>query len=352
MKIGIVTVYHSYNCGSFLQAYAMQQTLKEFGCCPQFLKNKRTRQSGLGYRLVQAVKYTCTGKPKRARHLLKVYQNFHRAQKRLSVVPSYKGIDIAVYGSDTIWNIDQKPFFKNWKRYYGADFEGRKISYAASVGSAEYADLMQHEDICRAVTSFDSIAVRDRATYSFVRGCCGQERQVDYVVDPTMLQPRQMYEGLSPEIGISGYILFYFFAAIPESIKRQVRDFANKTGRKIVAFGENCGWADVYISNDPFLMLSYYKNADYVVTDTFHGNVFSLIFNKQFVSLGKEKQKVFDLLERFSLTDRLVEKDDDIVALLDKKVNYEEVNKALDLLRTQSKQYLYNAIFKSEDTSK
>ena len=48
--------------------------------------------------------------------------------------------------------------------------------------------------------------------------------------------------------------------------------------------GADDGFADAYISNDPFLMLSYYKNADLVITNTFHGNIFSIIYNKQFIS--------------------------------------------------------------------
>ena len=352
MKIGIVTVYQSYNCGSFLQAYAMQRTLEEFGCKPQFIKTKQTLKSRLWYRMFQAAKYVCSGKPKRARHLLKAYKNFHKAQRKLSIVTNYAGVEAAVYGSDTIWNIDQKPFLKNWRRFCGADFGGRKIAYAASVGSAQQEELLSHKEICDAITQFDAIAVRDQATRSFVQACFGENRQIGFVVDPTMLQPVQMYDALAPQIDKSGYILFYYFGAIPEKIRKQARDFADRTGRKIIVFGENVGWADQYVSNDPFLMLSYYKNADYVITNTFHGNVFCLIFNKQFVSFGKEKQKVRDLLERFGLTDRLAHTDDALVPLFDKWINYEKTNEKLEIFRAQSRQYLHDAIFKNEDMIK
>jgi hypothetical protein len=323
----------------------MQQTLQDLGCKALFLKNKHTRKSRLWYRGLQAVKYVCTGKPKRAKHLLRVYFNFRKAQKKMPIAASYAGMDAVVYGSDTIWDIEPGCFLDDRKRFFGMDFDGRKIAYAASVGSATTESLFRHKDICSAVTQFDAIAVRDQSTEAFVKACCGPNQKIEFVVDPTMLLPVETYEAMAPAIDRSGYILFYFFGAIPESIKKQVRAFAERTGREIVVFGEDMGWADHYVSNDPFLMLSYYQNADFVITNTFHGNVFSLIFNKQFVSFGKEKQKVRDLLERFGLSDRLAELDADLSTLLEMKIDHSNTNDKLEKLRTRSRQFLHDAIF-------
>lgn len=345
MKIGIVTVYHSYNCGSYLQAYAMQQTLKEFGCDPYFLKNKRTIESRLWFRLLQAVKYTATGKRKRAAHLLRVYRNFKQAQKRMAVVPDYRGMDAAVYGSDTIWNFDDSYFYDSRQRFLGADYQGKKITYAISLGETEAKTLLADDKTCDAVRQLDHISVRDGETEVFVKQCCGAEQPVERVIDPTMLLERKDYETQLLPVDQTGYILFYYFGTIPENIKKQVRAFADKTGRKIVVFGEDRGWADVYVSNEPFLMLSYYQKADFVITNTFHGNVFCLIFNKQFISFGSHKQKVWDLLERFGLSERLAEEDSDFSALFDRQICHDTTNETLAVLRDQSRQYLHKAIF-------
>ncbi len=349
MKVGIVTVYNSFNCGSFLQAYAMQETLAEFGCQPLFIKNQVTLKSRLWPRLLKAVKYFCLGQPQKAAHFIQVYVNFRKVEKDLTVAPDYTGMETVVYGSDTIWNIDQKNIYKNWKRYYGTDFHGRKIAYAISVGSAQTQALMEHPELCRAVADFEAIAVRDHSTYSFVRACRPDDQQIQYVVDPTMLQPVQMYEAIAPEIDARGYILFYFFGKISDSLRMQIQEFANKTGRKIIAMGQNAQWADVHVCNDPYLMLSYYKHADFVITDTFHGNIFSLLFNKQFISYGKEKHKVSDLLEYFAQTDRLVQDEDDITALLQKPVDYEKTNDLIRTAREQARQYLRDAIFNHKE---
>lgn len=346
MKLGIVTVYQSYNCGSFLQAYALQKALTELGADASFVKSPFAVESRLWFRLLQGVKYICTGKLKRAKHLLKTYANFKNARERLPVVSGYTDLDGVVYGSDTIWNLDDPYFLKHWRRFSGADHSGAKIAYGASVGSTALQELLSRKELCEAVSSFRSIGVRDRATYEFVKACCGEDRQVTFVVDPTMLLPRTVYESLAAPIAQSGYILFYHFGAIAENVKKQVRAFADETGRKIVVFGEDTGWADVYVSNDPFLMLGYYKNADYVITNTFHGNIFSIIFNKQFISFGKEKQKVCALLAQFGLTDRLAEPDAEITPLLEQMVDFTSANEKREELRQTSLEFLEQQIMK------
>lgn len=349
MKVGIVTVYHSYNCGSFLQAYAMQQTVQQMGHKVCFLKNKRTLQSRLWYRLLQSLKYTLKGNKKRAKHLLGVYYNFKKAQKNFVDKKSSRGLDLVIYGSDTIWNIEDDYFLRSWRRFFGADFEGNKIVYGASLGETEVESVLNRSYLCEAIAAFDEVAVRDEETYQLVESCRRAQKMPLFVVDPTMLLTKQDYIEIAPETHQNSYILFYYFQSIPENIKKQVRDFADTTGRKIIAFGDDNGWADEYISNDPFLMLSYYKNADFVITNTFHGNVFSIIFNKQFVSFGKEKQKVCNLLKRFGLEERLADEKDNISELLEKKIEYSDVNVRIELMRRDSLNYLKKTLIDNKD---
>ena len=91
-------------------------------------------------------------------------------------------------------------------------------------------------------------------------------------------------------------------------------------------------------------MIGYYKKADYIVTNTFHGNVFSIIFNKQFVSFGKNKKKVKYLLEEFGLSHRLIDETDSISAVLDTAIDYTRINKTLEEKRNASLQYLEEAL--------
>lgn len=339
MKVGIVTMHHVYNCGSYLQAYALYRVLISMGYDVWFVKNKQNLKSRLAYRLLQTARFVCMGKAEIGLHLLKVYRNFHRAQRVFPVTANIRNMDTVVYGSDTIWNIEQDYFLRHWKRFFGQDYDGKKVGYAVSIGSADAESLCDQELLCNAVAAFDTVMVRDTVTRDFVKKCCGENVDVPCVLDPTMLLTKEDYRELAPTISMRQYILFYFFGTVPEAIKRQVQDFAVATNRKIVVFGQKQDWADVSVSNDPLLMLSYYMHADYVITNTFHGNVFSIIFNKQFISLGREKRKVCDLLSRFDLTHRLVEEDDCIAAHLNQSIDFTAVNqKAADAIVFSKKQ--------------
>jgi len=345
VKIGIATVYQSYNCGSFFQAYALCETLKKSTDRVFFLENQIAKENKLWYRLLQCMKYVPTGKQDRARFLLNVYFNFRKARALLTTTKCPEAMDVVVYGSDTIWNIDDPYFLKNWRRFWGADFYGKKVAYAASIGSTKQERLLERDNLCKCLAEFDSIAVRDDATYDFVTSVLGSEKEVVRVIDPTLLLTPDEYEKIMPELPEQGYILFYYFGAIPEKVRESIRTYADKTGRRIVVFGEKTGWADEYVSYDPFQMLSYFKNAEYIMTNTFHGSVFSLIFNKKFVSFGKEKQKVRHLLEKFALEERLVEPGEDFLCLLNQEIDYSEVNHKIEIEREKSLSYIESVVF-------
>ena len=87
-------------------------------------------------------------------------------------------------------------------------------------------------------------------------------------------------------------------------------------------------------------MIAYYKAADYVITNTFHGNVFSILFNKKFISYGKEQKKVVDLLKEFGLSHRLLNNEDSITEILSAEINYDKINATLAEKRQQSLNFL------------
>ncbi len=348
MRIGMVTVYQSFNCGSFLQAYAIMRAVEKMGHEPIFFKNKVAKRAWLSYRLMQSAKYILQGQFKRAKHVIEVYKNFRGVERHFNVKPKNDDVALAIYGSDTIWDTTMNYFDSHWKRFYGADFCGKKVAYAVSIGASKPDVLLSCEDICKSVRAFDKIAVRDENTLEFVRGVLGNECDVLRVVDPTMLLEISDYDEITPPCRENGYILFYYFGAISEKLKKEVREYADKTGKKIVVFGVDDGWADVYVTHDPMQMLSYYKNADLVITNTFHGNVFSLIYNKQFISFGSTKPKVRDLLCEFKLSDRLVDDGGDISALLEERIDFTEANELKKEAKVRSLNYLKSAIKKEE----
>lgn len=340
MNVSISTVFKTANCGSFLQAYALKAKIEECGHNVTFCNYPIPFMNTSFYKTLQSIFQWIKGKRARSAHILAVKANFEAAQKTFKVVNSLAETDILICGSDTIWNINDPFFLKNWRVFWGDSFKGKKATYAASIGETSSEELEVHSKLCQALQSFDYISVRDDATRCFVeRNYNGNSEIVD-VVDPTMLLSAEEYGKIAPECEDKNFILFYFFGNVPENIKFQVKEYAKMNNKRIIVFGENTGWADKYISNDPYLMLSYFRAADFIVTNTFHGNVFSILFNKQFFSLGKEKQKVVNLHEKLGVEGRLVDAGDDCSSLFANMICYDNVNKNIDALRKASIEYL------------
>lgn len=343
MKIGIVTVYGSYNTGSFWQAYALQKTLKEKGYDVCFTKTKTSLKSKLFYRVLQAMKYVLVANPKKAHFLLKVYFNFKKVRKNFNVVNCKKNIDLMIYGSDTIWNFEDDYFYNKKDYFLGKDFHGKKITYAVSMSNTSEEKMISAIGDISYLNDFEYIALRDDKTYNFIQKTVS-DKKIYKVLDPTFLIKAEQYGEILPKCSDESYIFFYYFCKVPENVIKIVRDFANKTNRKIIVLGESVAWADKNIISEPFEVLSYLYNADYVITNTFHGSVFSLIFNKQFIDFGNDKIKVKELLEQFGLTERLADETADFSFMFEKYVDYGEVNKKIANLREHSLNYLNDAL--------
>jgi len=332
MKIGIVTVYNSYNCGSFLQAYALYKTLKKNEVDVSFLKREPYRIGTFYYRFGKASKAFLKGHPIRALFIIREHFNFKSVQKILPKIDSLEGIDLVIYGSDTIWNIEAAYFKENWEKYWGKDVENKKITYAASVGSTDENAFYENPGFKKCINDFSDVSVRDEHTYSIALNLLESKKPV-MVVDPTILLSVEEYDEIMGKCSRKDFILVYYFGKMTKKQKQAVEEFAKSQNKRIIYFGKN-------IPYSPKLMIAYYKAADYVITNTFHGNVFSILFNKKFISYGKEQKKVVDLLKEFGLSHRLLNNEDSITEILSAEINYDKINATLAEKRQQSLDFL------------
>lgn len=339
MNIGIVTVYNSYNCGSYLQAYALYKTLSKQGNIVAFLKREPYRLGTLRYRICKAIKALLKGHPIKALFIIKEHFNFKKIQKKLPKISTLDGVDLVIYGSDTIWNLEAAYFKANIEKYWGIGVENKKITYAASVGSTKAENFYEDPVFKKSINDFCGVAVRDEHTYTIAKNLL-EGREPTRVIDPTMLLSTDDYSELIAKSSKEGFILVYYFGKMPKKQKVMLKKFAQSQNKKIITFGKSVPFFPEY-------MLAYYKAADYVITNTFHGNIFSIMFNKRFVSYGKEQKKVVGLLEEFGLSHRLLNDDDVIDQVLLSEINYDEVNAVLSKKREQSLEYLNQFIRES-----
>jgi len=125
-----------------------------------------------------------------------------------------------------------------------------------------------------------------------------------------------------------------------------IKDFAKSKGLKTVAVGGSQFWCDLYIPVSPFRLLDYFYYADYVVTDTFHGCIFSIINGKRFATIVRKSNtaKVTGLLQDLELTDRIVDDMQNLANVISKEIDYCKVENILQQQRIEARDYLKNAL--------
>lgn len=343
MKVCIVTVHKSLNSGSYLQAIALERVMREKGINVYFLKTSMLEN--IVNCLIIAIKKAVKLKINDCKSALALIFNFCRAQKHIREINPQKNkdIDCFVIGSDTLWNFADAGFNKYKKRYLCLDFDKtRLVTYAVSAGNADYETFYNDETIVKGIKKIDAISVRDAYTKELVDKITGKESAL--VLDPTLLLSREDFAQMEGNCSNEGYILIYMFEKLSEEMKKSLIDLKEKTGKKIVSFGGYRAFADVNVSNDPFKFLYYFNHADMVITDTFHGTIFSIINRKPFAEFGGHKKKVSELLSMLELNGQICEKAEDMEKIINKKIDYDKVEEKLNVLREQSKDYLFNAL--------
>lgn len=346
MNIGIVTVYDSINSGSFWQAYVLGQYLSELGHTVCYLKREKDvhcsshflHQSRL--LLALAVKRGV----KNALHYQQTITQFKQSVRKMTVAratdKNLDQIDCVILGSDTIWNLDSTYFLKHARRYWGMDFQDQKIvTYAGSVGNTATEKIIDHAIYKEYVKNWDHISVRDPYTKSIIAKLTDQP--IDMVCDPTLLFDKDRYANMVGSAMVKEkYMFLYYFSFLTDQQKRAIKEFAAKHNLKIAGLHFDASLCDVEYINAPDNFLNYFYYADYVITDTFHGTVFSVNLEKNFVAVNKNKRKVNDFLSSVALEDRLVDNNDDITWKLQEPIDYDTPRKKVEDLRKASKGFL------------
>lgn len=345
MKTCIVTVYDSINCGSYWQAFALGDVLRQMGCEVQYLRRNQKGASSSTSTRIRAILSNCWhGRFAVAGRYLLAVKKFRRFQSKLNIVDETDGIDCFVLGSDTIWNMDSQYFREHASTYWGIDFFPRKtITYAASAANTKAEKITQ--ELHDAVGKLYAVSVRDQHTRELVKD--DTDKEIRIVCDPTLLLVKSDYRKyIGSNTEKKGYVYLYLNAPLSHKQGEELKAFCRDKGLNIInGFTYNKpDYCDKCIVAEPESFLTYMFYADYIVTDTFHGTVFSANFNKQFVSLTRGKNKVKEFLDICGLTDRGHEDDAGMVSKLSCPIDYAAVNAEISALREKSLSYLRETI--------
>ena len=351
MNIGILSMQRVMNYGSFLQGFALRRTIEELGnkCefvdieqgkifpelrrTPSFLLQKAWERYGK-WDLWKRIRYTRMFQQRFRNEFLETLGvNEHR-------LPHF---DTVVIGSDEVFNFAQRVPWGYTPQLYGRVSNADKvISYAASFGHTTMADIEHYgvkEEMAAALKSMRAISVRDDNSFALVKELTGKEPLRH--VDPVLMFD---YAPYVKSVDKENYIIIYTY---PNRIKSRkeieaIRTFARKHGKKLVSIGFYFPWCDETVIPNPFEVLGYIRQADYVVTDTFHGSVMSLKFNRPFAAIvrSSNRQKMTSLLSQFRLDNRIVGNMEKLEDKLLMSSDYDFVNMELQKERIRSLDYL------------
>lgn len=345
-KVGIVTVFYTENCGSVLQAKCLADKLQEYDRDVYFIS---TINSCSGHSFKRLIKNCIKKIIKRESFILAIkkyinYSNFIKNNFKIINKNKLSNLSAIYFGSDTVWDVDSEYFLLSQDIFWGISFPDIPMySYATSIANSSYEHLDNLNYPVAQLEKFELLGVRDKYTKKYVDSRTKQDSNL--VCDPTLLFDSDYYYKYIKNKIEEDYLLLYLFDEPNEETKKQIVEFCKKRKMKIVCMigiGKLISFADEYIESTIENFLTYFYYAKYIVTNTFHGTIFSVIFNKKFVTLNYKKVKIEELLNQLCISDRLIDKD--IENNLNKEIDYEKVNSNIKKLRQDSEEFIERTI--------
>ena len=348
MKFGIITLV-SDNYGNKYQNYAVEQIISQYGEVETYglenlyhppdkvqkFKFSKLRPSyirevlisrlmyqydincvdkGIIYNFLYARKHrmelTTLRKERSERFRLFSDVNLNISEKVLNRENTAKEwidtVDYFICGSDQIWN----PSYATTSELAFCYFAPEKtVCFSPSFGVSEIPEYRKKEYI-KWLEKIKSLSIREKTGQKIIKNLTGRDAEV--LLDPTMVISVEKWNKLckKPEKKLPGkYVVCYFLGRIDKDYRKRIQNFAKKTKLSVVMLFDIT--IPEYYTFDPGEVLYTIKNADYILTDSFHGSVFSILFHKDFYVFERNEggmsmnSRVETLLDTFHLQDRL-----------------------------------------------
>lgn len=361
-SIGILTYHACYNYGACLQAYALQQTIKKLYPNCKIIDYQS--------KLLLDINHPFCKYPKHPKELIKnitrlpylkqlnkrahLFEDFinnnltltQRCSTDDEVIKEVEKFDCIVCGSDQTWNLDPNIRYETPLYYMNFPKKQKRISYATSFGSWVNQFPTREHELLPWIQQFDHLSMREESGVNMLRA---KGLKCEWVLDPTLLLTEEDYDKISDEsIMKEPYVLLFSWDGSKESV-----ELTKKISKKI-----NC--QSIFIVPPPRAMfcgierkldigpkqfLSLIKNAKFIISNSFHGTVFSTIYHKPFISAIKNQvdPRRASLMKLFGLEDHLMSPDNynlDTIFSTD----FSKVEEKIKPYKDQSLNYLYNSL--------
>ncbi|MBO8139971.1 MAG: polysaccharide pyruvyl transferase family protein [Thermosipho sp. (in: Bacteria)] len=381
MKIGILTFNWAINYGAILQMYAEYRYLNKknevvvINYVPDYFYNmynpkildKPIEIKSTLKKLLQ--KFLNYKQHKKFKHFISNELSLtKKAKNRKELQEIINGLDLVIVGSDQVWNYDiTKEYIRD---YLLTDIKCNKISYAASLGKNHIKNELIYL-FEKSLNDFDFVSLREKASINYLKQICKRD-DFKLCVDPVFLlnkaEWKQLAEKSNYKLPRNNFILIYMLEYNDNLIK--VARYLSKKYKipavsieiPFISLRRIRKMRDIKKLHDvgPTDFLKLFLNAKYILTNSFHGTAFSLIFEKQFISFAHStvNLRMENLLNLYGLNNvQITNTFNDDFALVEEilkksKQTYDKQNKEIDNIVKNSKEFLNNAMNKIKTRSR
>lgn len=374
MKIFGIVSYNIHcnftNYGSALQSWALSKAINKLGenkwqaklidYCPDILKDKDPLNPMKNmWDKDEESRRLCELSLPAIRENYKKFDEFYKNEfiktkkeytsNNFNEVVNDEDIDGFVCGSDTIFCVDEFGIDDGYYANYDCMKNGYSISYAASFGDSHFNND-SYEILNQRLQNFKALGIREYQMIPYIKQHTSVE--VKKVLDPTLLLEEKDYEEITyPErLEKEKYVLLYARRR-NDKMTAYADKLAKENGWKVIDISLQATNADkhrMFYEAGVQEFLSLVKNAEFIVTNSFHGMIFSVQFNKQFVIFSREQcnTKIEELLNLFGLQDRMLINGNEEY---DMNIDYAQVFERIIPEREESLKYLKENLEKCEE---
>ena len=360
MKTATITFHGSHNYGSMLQAYALQQEIKQLVGHNEIINfrshtQRRMNRVITGRKRINTILKDLT-------HLFYYVPLKHKYQKFESFLANYLSCteefsksdelekvslnyDLFISGSDQIWNPNPEDFSMAYLLPFVQ--KGKKISYAASLGPVSKFKTHLSSEYAKLLESYQAISVREEGSKQVLENIL-PDKSIVIVNDPVFFLSRQQWDALIDKNPIvrGEYIFFYTLFADAEMIGI-VKEYAKSYHLPVII----SNFTNIYdltsgfkkkLDCGPLEFLNLLRYAKFVCTSSFHGTALSMLLNKDFITIrGMQDNRISSILKAMQLTERSIKDSDEVADKMNLgSINYEKVNLLIDTYKQIGVQFL------------
>ena len=360
-RIGLLTLPLNSNFGGIIQALSLSEAMRKMGY--EVVLLDRRRPIARWQRLVLPLLAILPFQNIRGFRGMERARRFHRAiidrhfdgrsavlrsSEDMRVAAAAEKLDAVVVGSDQVWRMSYlhpqavRDFFLGFLPKNGP----RRVSYAASFGVGTWQNPERTTEISRLLHHFDAVSVREQSGVEICRETFGRDDAV-HVLDPTLLVDTAFHHVLAdsttpPERSPNKRGALFYMLDAPKIQKAALSALGDEYEAMSLSLSDS---ASISVPQ----WLSAFKSADFVITDSYHGTIFAIIFRKPFLSIinhSRGAERFTSLLSKIGLDHRLLSDDctGQLVELIAQPIDYDAVHEKLSSQRDMSVAFLKQAL--------